>query len=119
MVGTSQAAKPCQTQATRRKCWRWTWPFKREAALDLGDHVGRALEGVVDVVAGLKVAGFVGELAAAELGDLVELGAFGFDFLGNGSDEFVDGAFEGLGVKDDQALVFATHRFAGSGLLRV
>lgn len=81
-----------------------------QAGLDLGDDVRSALEGVVDIMSGLKMAGVVGELAAAELGDLLDLGAFGFEFFGDGGDEFVNGAVEGFGVKDDQALVFATHR---------
>ena len=50
---------------------------------------------------------------AAELGDFFELGALGFEFFGNGSDKVIDGAVEGLGVKDDQALVFATHLVVG------
>lgn len=67
--------------------------IEAEAALDLGDYLRGALEGIVDVMAGLEVAGVVGELAASELGDFVELGTFCFEFLGNGSDEVIDGAF--------------------------
>lgn len=80
-----------------------------EAALDFGDDVRSALERVVHVVTGFKVARCVGELTTAELGDLVDLGAFGFEFFGDGGDEVINAAFEGFGIKDDQALVFATH----------
>ena len=84
-----------------------------QAALDFADRLGAAGEGVVHIVAGLEVAGFVGELAAAELADFVEFDAFGFDFFGDRGDEVVDAAFEGLGVKDDQALVLAAHGVVG------
>jgi hypothetical protein len=80
-----------------------------EAGLELGDDISGTLEGVVDVMAGLEVAGFVGEFAASELGDLVDLGSFGFEVLGNGFDKIVNAAFKGLRIKYDQALVFAAH----------
>jgi len=74
-----------------------------EPFLDAVGDVGLCGEGVVDVVTGLEVAGVVNKLAAAELVDLVKLGAFGFDFLGDRADELVNGTFKGLGVKDDQS----------------
>jgi hypothetical protein len=74
-----------------------------EALLNFVGDVSLGREGVVDVMTGLEVAGVVNELAAAELIDLVKLGAFGFDFLADRADELVNGAFKGLGVKDDQS----------------
>jgi hypothetical protein len=81
-----------------------------QAALDLGDHFWCALEVVVHVMAGREVAGIVGEFAATELIDLFDGGAFGGEVFGDSGDEIVNAAFEGFGIKDDQALVFATHR---------
>ena len=80
-----------------------------EAGLDFGDDFSGTLESVVYIVARLEMLGFVGEFAASELGDLVELRAFGFEVFGDGADEFVNSSFEGLGVKNDQSLVFAAH----------
>ena len=84
-----------------------------QAALDFADRFGAAGEGVVHVVTGLEVTGFVSELATAELADFVEFDAFGFNFFGNRGHEVVDAAFEGLGIKDDQALVLAAHGEVG------
>jgi len=69
--------------------------------LELGHDIGATGEDVINVVAGFEVAGVVGELTAAELGNLVDCAAFGFDFLGNGAHEFVESSIQGLGVKDD------------------
>ena len=65
-----------------------------QAILNFGDRVGSALEGVLDVVTGLKVAGIVGELTAAKRVGFFNFGAFGFEFFGNGGDEVVNAAFE-------------------------
>lgn len=54
-----------------------------EAVLDFRDGVRGAVEGVIHVVAGGKVAGFVGELATTELSDLLDFCAFGLEFFGN------------------------------------
>jgi len=63
-----------------------------QARLDLGHHVRGTGNVIVHVMAGLEVAGVVSELAAAHLDNLVDLASFGFDFLRNGADEFIDGA---------------------------
>ena len=83
-----------------------------QALVDSGDNVRGSLEGEVHVVTRFKVAAIVGELTAAELGDFLQLGTFGFEFFGDSGDEIVHGAIEGFGVKDNQSLVFAAHRCA-------
>jgi hypothetical protein len=65
-----------------------------QARLQLGNDLRRSGKGVVDVMTGFEMAGIVGELAPTELGDLIDLPSFGFDFLGDGADEFIDSPFE-------------------------
>ena len=87
-----------------------------EAVLDFDDRSRVAAESVVHVVAGLKVLRVVGELAATELGDFLDFRTFGFDFFGNGGNGFVNGAINGFGVENDQALVFTAHQGEGRWL---
>ena len=65
-----------------------------QAGLQLGNHLRRTGKGIVDVVAGFKVAGIVGKLPPPELGDFIEFASFCFNFFGDGADEFIDGSFE-------------------------
>jgi hypothetical protein len=69
-----------------------------EAIPNLGNGVWCTFECVVDVVARLKMASFVGKFAATELGHFFDFRTFSLEFFGNGTDEIVNAAFEGLGV---------------------
>lgn len=69
-----------------------------EASEDFGNGGGLSSEAIADVVAGIEMAGFVGEFAASDLVDGGDLGAFGFEFFADGADEFVNAAFGSLGV---------------------
>ena len=80
-----------------------------EAGFDLLDRFAGSAEREIDVMAGVHVAGCVGELLAADLVDLLDLGAFALDLFGHGFDGIVDRAVDVLRVEDDQALVFAAH----------
>ncbi len=84
-----------------------------QSALDFSDGIGRTLEGVIHVVAGGEVACVVGEFATTELGDFLDFCSFCLELAGNCSNEFVDTAFDGFGIKNNQTLVFAAHRWVG------
>ena len=73
-----------------------------------GGVVGLDLE--VDEVAALDVAGAVGELAFAEVVDLLELGAGELHFTAEAADELFDGFFLALHVEDDHGIILALHR---------
>ena len=62
-------------------------------------------EMVGDVIAIAESLAAVGELAFADAVDLLELGAFGFDFTAEVADEGIDRIFFASGVEDDEAFV--------------
>ena len=80
-----------------------------EAGFDLLDRFAGSAEREIDVMAGVHVARGVGELLAADLVDLLDLGAFAFDLFRDGFDGVIDGAVDVLRIEDDQTLVFAAH----------
>ena len=74
---------------------------------------GGAVELDVHEVAGFNVTGIEGELAFAEVVDLLELESGAFHLTANGADEGVDGFFLAFGVEHDECLVFAIHGCCG------
>lgn len=80
-----------------------------QAALDAGDNIRSGFEDVVHVVTTIELPGIVNKLFASQLLDFIQLGAFLFEFFGDGADKIINALVRSLGVQDDQALVLAIH----------
>ena len=81
-----------------------------EFAAHLGDHARVGFEVALDVETVLLLGVIhMRELFATQTVDLLQLGAFCFEFGGDDADESVNAFFVALKVQDVDALVFSIH----------